>query len=233
MISFVIPAFNEQELIGPCLTSIALDNAGIPHEVIVVDNGSTDNTAMVARRHGAVVISEPRKGVTRARQTGFLKSTGSYVAFIDADNELPLGWTDLAMNAMGLNVVAASGPPIYHEIPLHKRLTVFVFYTIAWMISRVFPVLQGGCFIVSRAALEQIGGFDTNIEFYGEDTDTAVRLSKVGRVVFDPKLCMWSSARRLMGEGLIRSGIRYVVNFVWVHIFGRPHTDEYRDIRPT
>ena len=60
--------------------------------------------------------------------------------------------------------------------------------------------MQGGNFVVRRDALQKIGGYDTNISFYGEDTDVARRLSKVGHVKFTFDLPALSSGRRLAKE---------------------------------
>ena len=78
---------------------------------------------------------------------------------------------------------------------------------------------------------EKIGGFDTQIAFYGEDTDIAKRLGRVGEVRWTWKLPMYTSGRRLAHEGIVRMGIRYAANFIWVSILDRPYTKEYTDVR--
>jgi hypothetical protein len=87
--------------------------------------------------------------------------------------------------------------------------------------------------VCRRTALQQIGGFDTSIEFYGEDTDIAQRLHRVGRVKFTLRLPITASPRRLLGEGLFTTGVRYAVNYFWVVVSGRPFTRVSRDIRPS
>ena len=92
-------------------------------------------------------------------------------------------------------------------------------------------MVQGGNFVLSRTALEQIGGFNTAISFYGEDTDIARRLSAVGEVRFTFNLKISTSARRLNSEGLVTMGWRYFVNYIWTTFFKRPYTEDYIDIR--
>src|SRR5512139_3187811 len=89
-ISIIIPAYNEERLIGQCLQSVAKAIAanhdfGFTHEIIVVDNNSTDNTANLAKQAGAHVIFEPINHIARARSAGASAATGDWLIFLDAD----------------------------------------------------------------------------------------------------------------------------------------------------
>jgi cellulose synthase/poly-beta-1,6-N-acetylglucosamine synthase-like glycosyltransferase len=92
-------------------------------------------------------------------------------------------------------------------------------------------MLQGGNFIVRRSALEAIGGFNTDIDFYGEDTDIARRMQEAGRIKFTFRLPMLSSGRRMAKEGLIATGLRYAVNYMWILLFKRPFHTKSTDVR--
>lgn len=81
-ITLIIPALNEAECIGPLLAELP---PGLVHQVIVVDNGSTDNTAGAARRAGALVVCEPRRGYGYACAAGVAVATGDVLAFMDGD----------------------------------------------------------------------------------------------------------------------------------------------------
>src|SRR5688572_21460895 len=87
MISFIIPAYNEELLLGRTLR--ALDDAarglGEPFEIIVVDDASTDRTADVAREHGARVVSVNRRQIAATRNAGAREASGELLFFIDAD----------------------------------------------------------------------------------------------------------------------------------------------------
>jgi GT2 family glycosyltransferase len=98
-------------------------------------------------------------------------------------------------------------------------------------ILRVGSMVQGGNFVTSRSALQSIGGFNTSISFYGEDTDIARRLNDVGEVRFTFALKMFSSARRLKKEGMLTMAWRYGINYLWTTFFKRPYTETYIDIR--
>src|SRR5580698_7754200 len=80
-VSIVIPCLNEAETIGACVIRAreALDNSGLPGEVIVVDNGSDDGSGTLAREAGARVIDEPRRGYGRAYLAGFAAARGDYI----------------------------------------------------------------------------------------------------------------------------------------------------------
>ena len=90
--SVVIPAFNEEVLIGPCLESLAAQDYPAPFEIIVVDNNCTDRTAAIAAAMGATVVFEPERGVCQARQCGTAVAHGNIVISTDADTTFSPGW---------------------------------------------------------------------------------------------------------------------------------------------
>ena len=126
-----------------------------------------------------------------------------------------------------------SGPYIYYDLHPIKRFCVWLWWLIlaypSYLVTRYMVV--GGNFAAKKSALLQIGGFDTNIAFYGEDTDIARRLSKVGKVRFLATLFMYTSARRFHGEGIAKTGYFYLTNFISVAILKRPIKGTYNDIR--
>jgi len=242
-LSFVVPAYNEEAYLPACLESILAQTGelGDAVEIIVVNNASSDRTLQVAMGFkGVRVVDEPRKGLTFARQAGFAASSGELIANVDSDSRLTEGWvkTVLAEFAAEPKLVALSGPFIYYDMSPNQRVSVRIFYAIAYLVYalnrwvlRAGSMVQGGNFVLRRSALEQIGGFDTSISFYGEDTDIARRMNQVGDVKFTFELKMFSSARRLKKEGTLRIALRYTINYFWT-IFGKtPYTKEYTDIR--
>ena len=243
VLSFVVPAFNEEAYLGDCLESILQQTKHMQDstEIIVVNNASTDRTREVALSYPRIrVVEEPRKGLTFARQAGFLASSGSIIANVDSDSRLTPGWVDRVLKEFGSTprLAGFSGPFIYYDLTPQQRRLVKVFYFLGWIthiinkyILRVGAMMQGGNFVVSRAALERIGGFNIDISFYGEDTDIARRLHAVGDVVFSFDLKMYSSARRLKHEGMFTMAARYSLNYFWTTFLKRPYTREHLDIR--
>jgi glycosyltransferase involved in cell wall biosynthesis len=246
-ISFVVPAYNEHVLLPRSLNAIrdeitrAGQVLGQDAEIIVVNNASTDNTREVAESiEGVRVVDEPRKGLVQARWCGFAHSTGDLIANIDADTIIPAGWLTevLAQFEQTKNLVGLSGPYEYYGVPRRVNLVVAAYYRAAWFayvlnhyILNVGAMLQGGNFVVKREAMLKLGNPDHRFSFYGEDTDMANRLSKVGRVKFTFRLPAQSSGRRLVGEGVFTIGLRYTMNFFWATFRKKPFTEEWQDIR--
>ena len=243
-LAFVIPAYNEEALIGKCVEAVLAEVArsGRDIDVVVVNNNSTDRTGELAASYpGVRVVDEKQKGIVSARDGGFRATTAELVANIDADTMVPPGWLDTVFEEFEKDpkLVCLSGPYIYYDLSGWNRFLVTLFYglttLIYWVnryVLRVGSVVQGGNFVLKRDAWIKAGGFNREIKFYGEDTDVAVRLSKVGNVKFTHKLKMLTSGRRLAEEGVFRTGITYTLNFFWVTFAGKPATREHTDIRP-
>jgi len=239
-LSFVIPAMNEEKYIGQCLASVTSEVArsGRDIEVIVVNNASEDRTRQVALEFpGVTVVDEPRKGLPQARQAGFLASRGDLLANIDADCLLPPDWIEKVYKQFTHDdrLVALSGPYKYYDLSAPTNFSVMVYYLLAYGLHLVLhhilgkgAVLQGGIFVLRRTALEEIGGFNTDIKFYGEDTDIARRIQEVGRVKFMLSFKMRTSGRRLKNEGILKMAAKYIINYFWIIIFKKPFTKKYR-----
>lgn len=243
-LAFVIPAYNEEALIGKCLDSVLAEvkRSGRDVDIVVVNNASTDRTAEIAAGYpGVRVVDETEKGLVAARDAGFRVTTAELVANIDADTVVPPGWIDTVERefARDPRLVALSGPYFYYDLSPWNRFFVTVFYGVTWLIYilnrfllRVGSVIQGGNFVFKRSAWLKAGGYNRAIKFYGEDTDIAVRLSKVGGVKWTFRLKMWTSGRRLVEEGVVKTAATYVLNFLSVTFAGRPATKQYTDVRP-
>ena len=243
-LAFVIPAHNEEAMIGQCVESVLaeIERSGHPADVIVVDNASVDRTGEIAGSYpGVTVVKEMNKGLVHARHAGFAASAGNdLVANIDADTIVPEGWLTTVFDEFTRHpkLVCLSGPYFYYDLKRRQRALVEVFYGftyVAYVLNRfvlkVGSVIHGGNFVFRREAWEQAGGYDRSITFYGEDTDVAVRLSKIGPVKWTHRLRIKTSGRRLQHEGVARTGFVYAKNFVSMTFRGKPATSEYQDIR--
>ena len=92
-------------------------------------------------------------------------------------------------------------------------------------------MVVGGNFAIRKSVLEKMKGFDTTIEFYGEDTNIARRAHAFGKVKFSLKFPMGTSGRRFGGQGLAKTSLLYMANYVSEAFFHKPTTREYTDIR--
>lgn len=242
-LSFVVPAFNEEVLLPSCLQAIQaeIERSGVSADIVVVDNASTDRTAAVAASFpGVRVVYEPKKGLVQARKAGFEASSGVLVANIDADTLLPPGWIDRVESEFASDpaLVTVSGPYDYYDVPFRIRAAARLFYVVGFgtysfnrYVLRVGSMVQGGNFVLKREALIRAGGFDPSFTFYGEDTDIARRMAQVGSVKFTWVLMAKSSGRRLQGDGLLMTGLRYSSNYLWATFFKKPFTSAWQDYR--
>lgn len=236
-VSFIIPAYNEEKNIQDCIYTIQLEclrqSPTIMSEIIVVDNGSTDATSAKAEASGATVIVEETKGVVHARDAGYRHAHYALLANIDADNRVPPGWLKIALDSMiDPKVVAVSGPLSYVEVPRYVNTGARVFYFFARIFHHLLgPTIQGGNYIIRKDVLDKMHGYDKTFTFYGEDTATARSAACFGIVKLNKKMWINASPRRLREQGIINTIIAYTINYIWVSLFGRSLTQDYKDYR--
>jgi len=126
-VSIVIPAYNEERTIRACVVA-ALEQTVPAHEIVVVDNRSTDKTAAMLDALAIefpevplVVVREDRQGIIPARDRGFEVATGDVYGRIDADSILEPGWVEAVQKTFtDPSVAAATGPVIYYDMPLRR-----------------------------------------------------------------------------------------------------------------
>lgn len=236
-ISLIIPAYNEEKYIGECLDYFIKNSDNKFFEIIVIDNKSTDKTGEIARNYKNVkVIYEERKGLTRARQRGFEESQGDILAYIDADTRMPKGWAQIIIDEFekNNNLACLSGPGFYYDISKKSEFFVKILYwymmamPVYWIVGYM---IMGANFAIRKDVLKQIGGFDTSIEFYGEDTNIARRTHTLGKVKFNPKFFIYFSGRRLKNQGLYKTAFIYIVNYLSEVFYHKPITKKYKDFR--
>ncbi len=109
-VSVVVPVLDDAEHLARCLDALAAQTHPV-HEVVVVDNGSTDGSVEVALAAGATVLHEPVRGIARASARGYDHATGDVIARLDADSVPPSGWIAEAVRLLATpGVVAVTGP---------------------------------------------------------------------------------------------------------------------------
>lgn len=198
--SVVIPARNEEAFIGGALEALARQTLS-PHEVIVVDNGSTDATAEIAQRYGARVVVCPTPGVAAARQAGLEAATGEWVASTDADSLPQPQWLEaLARHAEG--AVALYGPMAFYGLrPWEEWASEWAYRLFLRLMAALGkPNLAGANMAFRREAALEVGGYPP--VHAREDVLLGLALQKRGQVRYVPEAMVRTSARRLK-KGLL------------------------------
>jgi len=222
MISVVIPVYNEAGEIESCLEAFARQTYRGPFELIVVDNGSTDDSQdrveAFAQAHPHLdlrVIFEAKRGVAAASQAGFEAARYPLIARTDADTIVADRWLEAIARRFQDGWVAALCGHVGFRRPtplqrfllleqlieLHQRLHI--------MIKK--PHFWGFNFAVRREVFKRAGGFDTRLRL-GEDLDLALRIQQAlrppERIVYAAEMRVYSSSRRY---GLTRAWLRYTI----------------------
>jgi len=240
-ISVIVCAHNEARYLPACLHSV-LAQSRVPDELLVINNASTDETALVASQVPRVrVVDEPRKGLVVARETGRRHATGDILIYVDADCRAPLGWVERIERRFERDrtLIALSGPYRYYDWDLYGRALIRAYdFTLAPAtqllvkhVLRIGTIFYGGNFAVRREALDRIDGFDTSIEFHGEDTNLGRRLFAVGKVGLFHDCYLHTSARRYIAMGKRAVFRLYVRNFVSELLYHRPKDTAHLDVR--
>ncbi len=226
--SVVIPAFNEEMYLGDCLSS--LQNQDYPgyFEIIVVDNNSSDQTALVAKRAGATVVFESVPGVCQARQRGTETAQGEIIISTDADTVFDPGWLSRIDQSFADNptCVAVAGPCYFHDGPKWGLYLQKGLFGVVSLVQR----LTGHVIYVTATNFafrkDQWTGYDTRLTQGGDELDLLRKLQKRGRVVYDGRNKTNTSARR-MEKGLLYNltvsfFFYYILGYNLNRIFGRP-----------
>jgi GT2 family glycosyltransferase len=186
--SIIIPAKNEQANIGRCLDSVfRVDWDPEDFEVMVIDNGSSDDTQEIARWKGARVHYQPGLTISGLRNFGARRAAGEILAYLDADCTVPRNWLREASRYLSRPEVLCFGSP-----PGVPESATWV--QSAWYLVRRKPELVGETdwlesmnLFVRRDAFLTCGGFDESLVTC-EDYDLSLRMKKVGQLVHDSRI---------------------------------------------
>jgi peptidoglycan/xylan/chitin deacetylase (PgdA/CDA1 family)/glycosyltransferase involved in cell wall biosynthesis len=230
-VSVVIPAYNEEDYLLSCLESIKKQDYAGKYEVIVVDNASTDTTAQIALGWGAKVVYESKRSPACARQKGAEVATAELIAFIDADTQAPTHWLSTIVSRFirKPEMIAVSGPYAYCDAGKFTKITSYIgnFFSIITdqLFRKVFNkggAIWGCNFAVRRSAFWKVGGFDTNIKFYGEEYELSLKLKSAGKGGIMPRLFVLTSARRLKRIGVVNQYWNWMVDYFTVLFWYTP-----------
>jgi glycosyltransferase involved in cell wall biosynthesis len=181
-VSVVIPAFNEERILGATLRAIrhattAFDEVAWSSELIVCDNNSTDRTAAIAAEAGAVVVFEPVNQISRARNAGAARATGDWLIFVDADS-LPSRelFADVA-RTIGEGRCVAGGSTVRPDFSPFAATVIVAIWN---GISRSMRWMAGSFIFCEAAVFREVGGF--SLELYAaEEIDLSKRLKRLAQ----------------------------------------------------
>ena len=176
-LSVVVPAYNEEKLLGATLGCVRQATAGLPAEIIVCDNNSTDRTAEIARQAGARVVFEPVNQIARARNAGAAQASGDWLVFVDADSFPTRELFQDVVAAIDSRKVLAGGS----TVRLEAEQAIVRFWVRAWNALSRFNLWAAGSFIFCEAAaFRELGGFDEKL-YAGEEIDFSRRAKRLAR----------------------------------------------------
>ena len=180
-ISVIIAAYNEEKLLGRCLES--LQNQSYPknqYEIIVIDNGSSDDTFKIAKDYGTRVYTYTEiQGCGASRNFGVTKANGTIIAVSDADSLLPSDWlVKIDQSMQNDKIIAVGGPAVPDEKTVWIA-GVFQFYDTFFILNHLFgkPILWGFNIAIRKFAYDKVGGIDHTL-LGSDDWDLVMRLSK-------------------------------------------------------
>ena len=214
--SVVIPAFNEERLIGGCLQSLARQDFTGGHEVIVVDNNCTDDTAEIARLYGAIVVREETPGVCAARHRGTLTARGQIVVSSDADTVFDAGWLSRIDRTFRQDPVpvGVAGPCRYPDGPWWGKVYARVLFEVVHLTYRV----TGRVVYITATNIafrkDAWSGYDLTGTQGADELGLLRQLRSRGRIAFDRGNPTLTSARRLT-QGL---AYNLVVSFLFYYV---------------
>jgi glycosyltransferase involved in cell wall biosynthesis len=203
MLSFILPAHNEEEHIKAAVEAIhgAARAVGRPYEVIVADDASTDRTASIAREHGATVVSVQARQIAAARNAGASVAKGEYLFFIDADTQVTPEAIREAVEVLDKGAAGGGGPmrfdpPVPWWVPL-------VLWPVQWGF-RLFRLTGGAFLFCTREAFDRAGGWDKTL-YASEEIALAGALKQHGRfeIVRSPVITSGRKLRTHSGREIL------------------------------
>ncbi len=238
MLSIVIPAREEEKVI--CKTVSRLKQLlTLPKEIIVSDDGSTDATVQSAKGCADKVVEfeGTKHTASRSRNAGAELASGDFIVFLDADSQVPepdAFFTRALKHFDDPHVVGVCWPQRAHA-GIETWADYFSFGVLNITMRITNNILHrgeaSGKFMIVRAsAFRQVGGFREKL-VTREDGDFFLRLSHIGRTIYDPKLMIFHGARRAHRIGWWKLWRVWIANSISVALFDEVVTEDWTPVR--
>jgi glycosyltransferase involved in cell wall biosynthesis len=215
VISVVIPALNDSDMLQRALAALAAQTR-LADEIVVVDNGSTDDTADVARRAGARVVVEPKRGIPAATAAGFDAATGALIGRLDADSVPATNWIAEFERRFDRNpeLSAITGPGKFYGANRLVRAAgelLYIggyFWAMTWLLGH--PPLFGSNFAIRKSAWLQIReSCHRDVRELHDDLDLSFQFTVGMRIEFDKKLRVGVSSRPFSSAAGLRRRLHW------------------------
>ncbi len=177
-VSIVIPAYNEQDYIGVTLASIRKYAPTTPYEIIVVDNGSNDNTVEIVHHYLARVVNCPEGTIAAVRNKGVSESRGDILVFLDADVLVTKKWQEgigQVVNQLLQTPMLITGS----RCGIPNRKNWINHYWFKLLATNNAPYINSGHLITTRQLFDKVGGFSEHL-LTAEDYDFCQKSKTVG-----------------------------------------------------
>ena len=211
MISFIVPAYNEEHELSGTLAAIhdSASGAAQPYEIIVVDDASTDATPEIASQAGARVIRIDRRHIAASRNAGGRAAQGEYLFFIDADTRINRAHITGAIAAMDAGYAGGSARVNMDGlIPIWGRMLLLGFSSVYFGLN-----LGAGAFLFTTGHnFDIVGGFDEQY-FAGEEVYFSLELKRLGRfkVLLEPVVTSGRKLRMYPAKHFLRKFFGVIV----------------------
>ncbi|MDR1453812.1 MAG: glycosyltransferase [Candidatus Margulisbacteria bacterium] len=230
-VSVVVPTMNEEKYLQPCLDAVRAQSYK-DFEVVAID-ASSDGTPQLCQSAGWKVVKQVSKGIALARAEGFAATSGEIVACTDADTAPSREWVErIAKIFENDKVVCAYGPVYLRDGgPILRGLAAFFYNTVFLNFCRLLrrDNISGQNFAIRKSAYDAVGGFRAGL-VTAEDVDLGLRVRKLGKVVYDKKMSVKTSARRILAEGVWHFLGHNILNYLRITLTGKA-SQNFKPIR--
>ncbi|MBU1127367.1 glycosyltransferase family 2 protein [Patescibacteria group bacterium] len=231
-ISVIVPAFNEEKNIASCIKALknqSLDSSF--YEIIVVNNASTDKTALVAQKMGVRVVNELQKGYVFALDRGFREAREEYVAITDADTIVNKDWLKKIYEVFESDpkIGFVGGRSVWRPVVFLSILAEFI-----CLVTHVlFGLGNGFNMAAKRKVWEKAGGFRKEVNLSADSLLAIMAKKQEYKRVFLFNNPAVSSSRHFKGMIGLRYCLKAIINNFFLFFLGKPAFFEFGDVRET
>lgn len=230
-VSIIIPTYNEEKNLESTLKAIRNQDYK-KYEIIVSDSRSKDRTREIAKKYRAKVVVDERKGIATGRNFGARFAKGEILLFVDADTVLMENNVSEIVKSFSKTKVVGVTCPIFPSKPNRKNLKIYMTYNqlVKGSITTHRPHVGGMCMALRKKSFFDVGGFDESIAAF-EDVDISLRISRIGKFVFNENTFAVTSPRRVEAWGHFASFRKYLKFYLKYLVGLKTKPDEYEPVR--